>query len=31
MLSTPLIEVDTPIEPTFEEAKPSVRNWDDVI
>jgi small-conductance mechanosensitive channel len=31
MLSTPLIEVDTPIEPTAEEAKPSVRNWDDVI
>jgi small-conductance mechanosensitive channel len=31
MLSTPLIEVDTSLEPTFEEAKLSVRNWDDVI
>ena len=31
MVSTPLIEVDTPIAPTVEEAKPSVRNWDDVI
>jgi small-conductance mechanosensitive channel len=31
MLSTPLIEVDTSLEPTVEEAKLSVRNWDDVI
>jgi small-conductance mechanosensitive channel len=31
MLSTPLIEGDIPIEQAVEEAKPSVRNWDDVI
>lgn len=31
MLSTPLIEADTPTEPVVEEVKPSVRNWDDVI
>jgi small-conductance mechanosensitive channel len=31
ILSTPLNEVDTPRATSVEEAKPSVRNWDDVI
>ncbi|MFZ9642186.1 MAG: mechanosensitive ion channel family protein [Candidatus Methylopumilus sp.] len=31
MLSTPAVEVVTPLEPVVDEAKPSVRNWDDVI
>ena len=31
MLSTPAVEVVAPLEPVVDEAKPSVRNWDDVI
>ena len=31
MLSTPAVEVVTPLEPVVEVVKPSVRNWDDVI